>query len=59
MAIQVELLEATSNPEEVVCRAARGDHSPDWVGPDRSFATVMEPVEGDTVRQKHGHSWIT
>lgn len=50
--MQVELLEATSSPEEIACRAARGDYSSDWVGPDQSFETVMEPVEGDTLREK-------
>jgi thymidylate synthase (FAD) len=50
--MKVELLEATDNPEEVVCRCARGDYSSDWVGPDQSFATVMEPVDGDTLDEK-------
>ena len=50
--MQVELLEGTPNPEEVVCRAARGDYSADWVGPDQPFTTVMEPVDGETIAEK-------
>lgn len=50
--MQIELLEATSNPEEIVCRAARGDYSSDWVGPDVPFEEVMGPVEGDTLQKK-------
>lgn len=50
--MDVALLESTDNPEEVVCRAARGDYSDDWVGPDRSFAEVIAPVEGDTTEEK-------
>lgn len=50
--MQVELLDCTPNPEELVCRAARGDYSDDWVGPDVPFEEVMEPVEGDTLQEK-------
>jgi thymidylate synthase (FAD) len=50
--MQVELLDATPNPEELVCRAARGDYSSDWVGPEVPFAEVMEPVEGDSLQEK-------
>lgn len=50
--MQVELLDATPNPEELVCRAARGDYSSDWVGPDVPFEEVMETVEGDTLQEK-------
>lgn len=50
--MQVELLDSTPDPEELVCRCARGDYSSDWVGPDRSFADVVEPVDGDTTQEK-------
>jgi thymidylate synthase (FAD) len=50
--MQVELLEATENPEEIVCRAARGDYSSDWVGPDVPFETVMESIDGETLEDK-------
>lgn len=50
--MQVEILESTDKPEEIVCRAARGDYSSEWVGPNQSFATVMESVEGDTIKDK-------
>ena len=50
--MQVELLEATDHPEELACRAARGDYSADWVGRDVPFEEVMEPVEGETLAEK-------
>lgn len=50
--MRVELLDRTPNPEELVCRCARGDYSSDWVGRDRPFAELMEPVEGDTIEEK-------
>ena len=50
--MQVELLEATEDPEELACRAARGDYSADWVGPDQPFEDVMAPVEGETLAEK-------
>jgi thymidylate synthase (FAD) len=62
--MQVELLEATPDPERVVCTAARNDYMNDFVG-ERSFEEVMADVEGDTLadRQRtliahlldHGH----
>lgn len=50
--MQVELLEATSNPEEVACRAARGDYSADWVGPEVPFEELMESIEGESLQEK-------
>jgi len=50
--MEVRLLEATEKPEELVCRAARGDYSADWVGPDRSFADVIAPVAGESTEEK-------
>lgn len=50
--MEVRLLEATDNPEEVVCRCARGDYSSEPVGPDRPFADVMESVDGEDLQAK-------
>lgn len=50
--MQVELLSSTPDPEELVCRAARGDYSSEWVGSERSFEEVMGPVDGDTLEEK-------
>ncbi|MDY6819590.1 MAG: FAD-dependent thymidylate synthase [Halobacteriales archaeon] len=50
--MQVEVLESTARPEELACRAARGDYSADWVGKENDFATVMDSVEGDTLEEK-------
>jgi thymidylate synthase (FAD) len=62
--MDVELLEATEDPERVICTAARNDYMGDWVG-DVSFEEVMADVEGDSLvdRQEtlighllsHGH----
>ena len=50
--MRVKLLEGTPNPEELVCRCARGDYSDEWVGKSRSFEEVMERVEGETIEEK-------
>jgi thymidylate synthase (FAD) len=62
--MEVELLEATDDPERVLCTAARNDYMSDFVG-DRSFEEVMANIEGDTLEDKkrtliahlldHGH----
>ncbi|WP_435076749.1 FAD-dependent thymidylate synthase [Halococcus sp. AFM35] len=62
--MDVRLLEATEDPERVVCTAARCDYSSGFVG-DQSFAEMMDTVEGDTIEEKketlighlldHGH----
>ena len=62
--MQVELLEATSDPERVVCTAARNDYMSDFVG-ERSFEEVMAGIEGEDLDEKkrtliahlldHGH----
>ncbi|WP_115862700.1 FAD-dependent thymidylate synthase [Halorussus litoreus] len=46
--MEVELLEATANPEEVICSAARNDYMSAFVG-DQSFEEVMATVEGETL----------
>ncbi|MEF8801353.1 MAG: FAD-dependent thymidylate synthase [Halolamina sp.] len=62
--MQVEVLEATDDPEELVCRAARNDYASQFVG-DVSFEEVMDTVDGDSMEEKqrtlishllgHGH----
>ncbi|WP_121822647.1 FAD-dependent thymidylate synthase [Halostella salina] len=62
--MDVELLEATENPERVLCTAARNDYMGEFVG-DLSFEEVMATTEGDTIEEKkrtlighlldHGH----
>lgn len=49
--MNVDLLEATERPAEVICTAARNDYSQQYVG-DCSFEEVMEPVDGDTIQEK-------
>ena len=50
--MRVEMLDATPDPEELACRAARGDYSADWIGPDRPFEEIMDSVEGDDLAEK-------
>jgi len=50
--MRVELLRGTSDPEELACRCARGDYSDQWVGSSRSFAEIMESVDGETIAEK-------
>ncbi|QIO22983.1 FAD-dependent thymidylate synthase [Haloarcula sp. JP-L23] len=62
--MEVTLLEATEDPEDLVCKAARNDYSGDFVG-GQSLEATMETVEGDTLEAKketlighlldHGH----
>jgi thymidylate synthase (FAD) len=62
--MKVKLLEATPDPEELLCRAARNDYMEGFVG-DQSFEEVMSSVEGETMTEKketlishlmsHGH----
>ncbi|MFB6302901.1 MAG: FAD-dependent thymidylate synthase [Haloferacaceae archaeon] len=62
--MEVRLLEATTDPEEVVCRAARNDYMSEF-NADLSFAETMESVEGNGLEEKkrtlighlldHGH----
>ncbi|MFB6304378.1 MAG: FAD-dependent thymidylate synthase [Haloferacaceae archaeon] len=62
--MQVRLLEATSDPEEVVCRAARNDYMSEF-NPDLSFEETMADIDGDGIEEKkrtlighlmdHGH----
>ncbi|MBX0294203.1 FAD-dependent thymidylate synthase [Haloarcula nitratireducens] len=62
--MEVTLLEATDDPEDLVCKAARNDYSDEFVG-GQSLEATMETVEGDSLEAKketlighlleHGH----
>lgn len=62
--MEVRLLEATENPEEVICTAARNDYMSEWVG-EQSFEEIMATTDGDDLEEKkatlighlldHGH----
>jgi thymidylate synthase (FAD) len=62
--MEVTLLEATSEPERLVCQAARNDYMSEFVA-DTPFEEVMADVDGDTPRERtetliaqlmdHGH----
>jgi thymidylate synthase (FAD) len=62
--MEVQLVEATENPEELICKAARNDYMQEFVG-DLTFEETMETVDGDTTEEKmrtlighlmdHGH----
>lgn len=62
--MKVEIIEATPNPEETVCKAARNDYSDEYIG-DKSFEEVMEDIDGESIEEKkktlihhlldHGH----
>ena len=52
--MDVRLLEATDDPERVVCTAARCDYSSAYVG-DQSFEETMSTVEGDISRREETH----
>jgi thymidylate synthase (FAD) len=62
--MDVRLLEATEDPERVICTAARSDYSSAFVG-DQPFEATMETVDGDGIEEKkrtlighlldHGH----
>ena len=62
--MEVELLRATEDPEEVICTGARNDYMSDFVG-EKSFEEIMASIEGATLEDKkrtlighlmsHGH----
>jgi len=62
--MEVTRLEATEDPEELICQAARNDYMEGYVG-ELSFEEVMEEVEGETIDDRmttlihhlleHGH----
>jgi len=49
--MKVEILEATPNPEETVCKAARNDYRDEGLS-GNSFEEIMSSVEGDTIEEK-------
>jgi thymidylate synthase (FAD) len=62
--MEVTLLEATDDPEEVICTAARNDYMREWVG-ETPFDEVMSSIDGESLEEKqktlighlldHGH----
>ena len=62
--MDVRLLEATEDPERVICTGARNDYSSAFVG-DQSFEETMAEIDGETLEEKkrtlighlldHGH----
>ena len=62
--MEVTLLKATDDPEQLICQAARNDYMDAFVG-ETSFEEVMATVEGDTLEDRketlihhllaHGH----
>jgi len=62
--MDVRLLEATDDPEQYICKAARNDYSEEFVG-TQSFEATMASVEGNSIEEKketlishllqHGH----
>jgi thymidylate synthase (FAD) len=62
--MEVTLLEATPDPERVICRAARNDYMEAFVG-EMSFDEAMAAIEGDSLEDRqetlithlldHGH----
>ena len=62
--MQVEVLEATDEPERLVCQGARNDYAAQFVG-DTEFEELMSTVDGDDLEAKmetlighllsHGH----
>ncbi|MFC3476545.1 FAD-dependent thymidylate synthase [Halobacterium litoreum] len=49
--MRVRLLEATENPEELICRGARNDYMEEWVA-EQSFEDAMAGVEGEDIEEK-------
>lgn len=49
--MKVELLEATPNAEETVCKAARNDYRDEGLS-GNTFEEIMESVDGETVEDK-------
>ena len=62
--MEVTLLEATPEPERLICRAARNDYMGSFVG-EQSFEAVMDDIEGESLEDRqetlihhllgHGH----
>lgn len=62
--MDVHLIEATDDPDDLICRAARNDYAKEFVA-DQDFETVMAEIDGETIEAKrqalishlldHGH----
>lgn len=62
--MEVELLNATDEPEKLICQAARNDYMEEFVG-ETPFDQIMDDVEGDSLEDRqetlihhlleHGH----
>jgi thymidylate synthase (FAD) len=62
--MDVQLLEATADPERLICQAARNDYMEEYVA-DASFEDVMTAIDGDSLEDRqetlihhlldHGH----
>ncbi|MCU4719195.1 FAD-dependent thymidylate synthase [Halapricum hydrolyticum] len=62
--MDVRLLDATDDPEELICQAARNDYASEFIA-DQSFEEVMSTIDGDSLEDKketllthlleHGH----
>jgi len=53
LSMHVEVLEATDDPEELICQAARNDYASQFVG-NTEFEELMETVDGDDLEEKMG-----
>lgn len=49
--MKVEVVSATDDPEQVICRAARGDYMTEF-HPDMEYEEVMESIDGPTIADK-------
>ncbi len=47
--MNVEIIEATPNPDELICRAARNDYGENAVG---DFEQIMEGIDGGNIEEK-------
>ncbi|MEF8814340.1 MAG: FAD-dependent thymidylate synthase [Halovenus sp.] len=62
--MEVQLLEATEDPERLICQAARNDYMAEFVG-ETPFDEVMDSIDGETLEERkrtlighlldHGH----
>ncbi len=50
--MEIEIIEATDNPDELMCRAARNDYGADATA---DIEEVLEDVKGDTIEEKKEH----
>jgi len=53
--MEVNLLNATENPERLICQAARNDYMEGYVA-ETPFTEVMADIEGQGLDEKKRHS---